>query len=236
MKRIFCILFVIGICFPSFADKKEDLAKDYKVVREQLQGRIKQVDEVTEAIDAYAKVVDEIDKTLKEFLSKGDQMQKAIESLETANMQISNELSETKKVITSPINCQMLIEYPLMLRYDSSLVSYSVQTIKAYKVYENEENKVLCKVMLPILQNYNKYYDSIYRIISMILNSYVVFEQPYSLDMFERDLNASLYYKDCYNQGYNIPYLDSQISLIMMLIKEKRLTKGNLKDILDEMN
>ena len=66
----------------------------------------------------------------------------------------------------------------------------------------------------------------------MVLNQYVEFGADYNTNLLEQDLEKTSYYKNAYNKGINIPYIDNIIVELRSLIIENRLTPGNLKILL----
>lgn len=88
---------------------------------------------------------------------------------------------------------------------------------------------------VPVLTDYGKYYMSVLKMIQQIQAMYVKFNQPYTIELYNKDLEKTDYYKNCYNKGYNIKFLDAQIKAVELLINENRLTSGNITEIIDNM-
>lgn len=232
MKRIVCMIVAIEMCMLSFAGQNPEMPKASTAKADKTQSEYV---ELINKLSAYATEVDDISMQLKNFIKKGEDLQKNIASLKEEKELLIKEKQSAESIITNPLNCRMLIEYPLMVKYDQELVAHSQNTIKAYKLDEKTKNKELCKAFLPILSNYEKYYKSVYDMIDTILKAYVAYNAPYSAEMFEKDKEKTLYFKQCYGIGFNIPFLDTQIDAVETLIKENRLTEGNLRYILNDM-
>ncbi len=222
MKRLLCIIIAVGIGFLSYADNQSGKTQnEYKVLSEKL--------------TSFSNQADEINELLKKFLDSGKKMQQLINDQQKEKEQLINDKQNAEKTISCPLNCKMLIEYPLMVKYDSLLVAHSLKTINNYKLADQKENKDLCRIWIPILTDYGKYYKSVYDVIRQIRTSYIEFNQPYSMDLFNANLEKTTYYKGCYNKGFKINYLDVQIKAVEILISEDRLTSGNIDEIIDNM-
>lgn len=222
MKRFLCIIIAVGIGMLSYAANQNDKTlKEYK--------------ELSEKMSTYSKQINEINDLLNKFMKNGEKMQKIIDDLQKEKEQLDNEKKVAEKTISCHQNCKMLIEYPLMVKYDSALVAHSLNTIKTYKLADQEENKKFCKMWGPVLTDYGKYYMSVLKMIQQIQAMYVKFNQPYTIELYNKDLEKTDYYKNCYNKGYNIKFLDAQIKAVELLINENRLTSGNITEIIDNM-
>lgn len=222
MKRFLCIIIAVGIGMLSYAANQNDKTlKEYK--------------ELSEKMSTYSKQINEINDLLNKFMKNGEKMQKIIDDLQKEKEQLDNEKKAAEKTISCRQNCKMLIEYPLMVKYDSALVAHSLNTIKTYKLADQAENKVFCKMWVPVLTDYGKYYMSVLKMIQQIQAMYVKFNQPYTIELYNKDLEKTDYYKNCYNKGYNIKFLDAQIKAVELLINENRLTSGNITEIIDNM-
>ena len=221
MKRILCVIFAIGVCLISFADVKSKKHDEYSIVSEKL--------------TAYARQTDSISAMIKKYLDLGEEQQQKITTLEKKIEELEAHEQQTTDMITAATICDMLVEYPLMVRYDSVLIVHTLNLIDKYNIDTKEENVDLYKLKIPVIKKYKEYNQDIYDIISMVLNQYVEFGTDYSTNLLEQDLEKTSYYKNAYNKGTNIPYIDNIIVELRSLIIESRLTPGNLKNLLSDL-
>lgn len=221
MKRIICIMFAIGTYLLSFADVKSKKQDEYSVVSEKL--------------TAYALQTDSISTVIKKYLELGKEQQQKIVTLEKKVKDLEEYENQTTDMIIIPSICEMLVEYPLMVRYDSVLIVHTLNLIDRFNIDTKKENVDLYKLKIPVIKKYQEYNQDIYKIISMVLNQYVEFGTDYSTNLLEQDLEKTSYYKNAYNKGINIPYIDNIIVELRSLIIENRLTPGNLKMLLSDL-
>lgn len=221
MKRIICIMFAIGTYLLSFADVKSKKQDEYSVVSEKL--------------TAYALQTDSISTVIKKYLELGKEQQQKITTLEKKIDELEAHEQQTTDMITAATICEMLVEYPLMVRYDSVLIVHTLNLIDKFNIDTKKENVDLYKLKIPVIKKYKEYNQDIYDIISMVLNQYVEFGADYSTNLLEQDLEKTSYYKHAYNKGINIPYIDNIIVELRNLIIENRLTPGNLKILLSDL-
>lgn len=221
MKRIVCVIFAIGVCLISFADVKSKKQDEYSIISEKL--------------TAYARQTDSISAMIKKYLDLGKEQQQKVTTLEKKIRELEAHEQQTTDMITVPSICEMLVEYPLMVRYDSVLIVHTLNLIDKYNIDTKKENVDLYKLKIPVIKKYKEYNQDIYDIISMVLNQYVEFGTDYSTNLLEQDLEKTSYYKNAYNKGINIPYIDNIIVELRSLIIESRLTPGNLKMLLSDL-
>lgn len=221
MKRIVCVIFAIGVCLISFADVKSKKQDEYSIISEKL--------------TAYARQTDSISAMIKKYLDLGKEQQQKITTLEKKIDELEAHEQQTTDMITAATICEMLVEYPLMVRYDSVLIVHTLNLIDKYNIDTKKENVDLYKLKIPVIKKYKEYNQDIYDIISMVLNQYVEFGTDYSTNLLEQDLEKTSYYKNAYNKGINIPYIDNIIVELRSLIIESRLTPGNLKMLLSDL-
>lgn len=221
MKRIICIMFAIGTYLLSFADVKSKKQDEYSVVSEKL--------------TAYALQTDSISTVIKKYLELGKEQQQKIATLEKKVKDLEAHEQQTTDMITAATICEMLVEYPLMVRYDSVLIVHTLNLIDKFNIDTKKENVDLYKLKIPVIKKYKEYNQDIYDIISMVLNLYVELGADYSTNLLEQDLEKTSYYKNAYNKGINIPYIDNIIVELRSLIIENRLTPGNLKILLSDL-
>ena len=221
MKRIICIMFAIGTYLLSSADVKSKKQDEYSVVSEKL--------------TAYALQTDSISTVIKKYLELGKEQQQKIATLEKKVKDLEEYENQTTDMIIIPSICEMLVEYPLMVRYDSVLIVHTLNLIDRFNIDTKKENVDLYKLKIPVIKKYQEYNQDIYKIISMVLNQYVEFGTDYSINLLEQDLEKTSYYKHAYNKGINIPYIDNIIVELRNLIIENRLTPGNLKILLSDL-
>lgn len=221
MKRILCVIFAIGVCLISFADVKSKKQDEYSIFSEKL--------------TAYALQTDSISTIVKKYLELGKEQQQKITTLEKKIDELEAHEQQTTDMITAATICEMLVEYPLMVRYDSVLIVHTLNLIDKFNIDTKKENVDLYKLKIPVIKKYKEYNQDIYAIISMVLNQYVEFGADYSTNLLEQDLEITSYYKNAYNKGINIPYIDNIIVELRSLIIENRLTPGNLKILLSDL-
>ncbi len=221
MKRIVCVIFAIGFCLLSFADVKSKKQDEYSIFSEKL--------------TAYARQTDSISAMIKKYLDLGKEQQQKVTTLEKKIRELEAHEQQTTDMITVPSICEMLVEYPLMVRYDSVLIVHTLNLIDKFNIDTKKENVDLYKLKIPVIKKYKEYNQDIYDIISMVLNQYVEFGTDYSTNLLEQDLEKTSYYKHAYNKGINIPYIDNIIVELRTLIVENRLTPGNLKNLLSDL-
>lgn len=221
MKRIVCVIFAIGVCLISFADVKSKKQDEYSIISEKL--------------TAYARQTDSISAMIKKYLDLGKEQQQKITTLEKKIDELEAHEQQTTDMITAATICDMLVEYPLMVRYDSVLIVHTLNLIDKYNIDTKKENVDLYKLKIPVIKKYKEYNQNIYDIISMVLYQYVEFGTDYSTNLLEQDLEKTSYYKNAYNKGINIPYIDNIIVELRSLIIESRLTPGNLKNLLSDL-
>lgn len=221
MKRILCVIFAIGVCLISFADVKSKKQDEYSIISEKL--------------TAYARQTDSISAMIKKYLDLGKEQQQKITTLKKKIDELEAHEQQTTDMITAATICEMLVEYPLMVRYDSVLIVHTLNLIDKYNIDTKKENVDLYKLKIPVIKKYKEYNQDIYNIISMVLNQYVEFGTDYSTTLLEQDLEKTSYYKNAYNKGINIPYIDNIIVELRSLIIESRLTPGNLKNLLSDL-
>lgn len=221
MKRIVCVIFAIGFCLLSFADVKSKKQDEYSIFSEKL--------------TAYALQTDSISTIVKKYLELGKEQQQKITTLEKKIDELEAHEQQTTDMITAATICEMLVEYPLMVRYDSVLIVHTLNLIDKYNIDTKKENVDLYKLKIPVIKKYKEYNQDIYDIISMVLNQYVEYGTDYSTNLLEQDLENTSYYKNAYNKGINIPYIDNIIVELKSLIIESRLTPGNLKILLSDL-
>lgn len=221
MKRIICFIFAIGTSLLTVADTKSKKQDDFNLLSEKL--------------TSYALQTDSISLIIKKYLDVGNQQKKTIEDLNKKIKDMETDKEQVLSIITAPSICNMLVEYPLMIRYDSLLISQTLNLIDKHNIDKIKENVTYYKIKIPLLKKYQIYSQDIYDIVSTILNTYVEFGNPYTMEQLENDLNLTSYYKNAYNKGINIPYLDNKIMELEILIKENRLTPGNLKILLSDL-
>ena len=221
MKRILCVIFAIGVCLISFADVKSKKQDEYSIFSEKL--------------TAYALQTDSISTIVKKYLELGKEQQQKITTLEKKIDELEAHEQQTTDMITAATICEMLVEYPLMVRYDSVLIVHTLNLIDKFNIDTKKENVDLYKLKIPVIKKYKEYNQDIYDIISMVLKQYVEFGTDYSINLLEQDLETTSYYKHAYNKGINIPYIDNIIVELRNLIIENRLTPGNLKILLSDL-
>lgn len=214
-------MFAIGTYLLSFADVKSKKQDEYSVVSEKL--------------TAYALQTDSISTVIKKYLELGKEQQQKITTLEKKIDELEAHEQQTTDMITAATICEMLVEYPLMVRYDSVLIVHTLNLIDKFNIDTKKENVDLYKLKIPVIKKYKEYNQDIYDIISMVLNQYVEFGADYSTNLLEQDLEKTSYYKHAYNKGINIPYIDNIIVELRNLIIENRLTPGNLKILLSDL-
>ena len=214
-------MFAIGTYLLSFADVKSKKQDEYSVVSEKL--------------TAYALQTDSISTVIKKYLELGKEQQQKIATLEKKVKDLEEYENQTTDMIIIPSICEMLVEYPLMVRYDSVLIVHTLNLIDRFNIDTKKENVDLYKLKIPVIKKYQEYNQDIYKIISMVLNQYVEFGTDYSINLLEQDLEKTSYYKNAYNKGINIPYIDNIIVELRSLIIESRLTPGNLKMLLSDL-
>lgn len=218
MKRIvLCVIFVIGIAMFAFAEIKSKGQNEYDVLSEKL--------------TAYALQTDTISTIMKKYLENGKKQVENIKRLEQEVEQLKSDKSQAIFMITSPVISRMLVEYPLMVRYDSALIAHTLELVDKYEIGKIKENSYY-KFYIPLLEKYNEYNQEIYDIVNMILTQYVRFGNAYTIERFETDFKGKSYYKKS-TQGEQIPYLENKIAELRNLITEEgRLTSGNLEYLL----
>ena len=114
MKRIvLCVIFAIGIAMFAFAEVKSKGQNEYDVLSEKL--------------TAYALQTDTISTIMKKYLENGKKQVENIKRLEQEVEQLKSDKSQAIFMITSPVISRMLVEYPLMVRYDSALIAHTLE-------------------------------------------------------------------------------------------------------------
>ena len=177
MKRIICIMFAIGTYLLSFADVKSKKQDEYSVVSEKL--------------TAYALQTDSISTVIKKYLELGKEQQQKITTLEKKIDELEAHEQQTTDMITAATICEMLVEYPLMVRYDSVLIVHTLNLIDKFNIDTKKENVDLYKLKIPVIKKYKEYNQDIYDIISMVLNQYVEFGADYSTNLLEQYLEKT---------------------------------------------
>lgn len=229
-----------GSSLPVFsAEELGEASKDQAVVVDQVQ-----------ILDEPQKLtVDGFTALLTEIIGKGENILEAMKAVVTdneklkadnnrliaENRQVEAQRQEMQDLLSNNKSCRMLIKYPLMMPYDSILVSQSLSLLDKCKVTEKPENKHYCEEMVPVLKKYVVYYPEIRNLVQRILTYYVSVNQPYSIRDLERAYQGTSYYKECSSEGRIIPFLEDVKNEIEMYILEDRLTVGNLETMLERM-
>lgn len=222
MKRIICIIFIVGVCATTFAAKPKE--KETPLSNEEFMTK------VAEDLKKAAEIIPSLEKELEGLRQDTIQKKDRIDAL-------TEEKSKVDSMLTSSISCRMLIEYPLYVAYDSSLVANSINLLNHFKVAEMEFNNAYCKLMLSYLEEYNEYNEDIYAYIAKIQKLYFG-DRKKNLpkEVFEKDIQNTKYCKKCTKDGIEgIPYLSNILKELQELNQSDKLSKEILQEKLDEL-
>lgn len=222
MKKILCVCIIMGVSVLSFAGNN---GKNEKPL-----SNAEFMSQLGADLVKASTIIPNMEKELTDL--RGDTLNKGTQ----INL-LRAEKQNLVKLLASPEGSMMLVEYPLSVRFDSTLVQLSQKLIKYFGIAEKEATKDYCKLMMPYLDGYQEYNDEIYNMILKIQTVYFgPIKKNYPTDQFDKDIQNTKYCKQHAKDGIDgIPYLNDIVNRVQEVAQEGKLSKEFLETILREM-